>query len=1158
MKAIINFLDLQLGAREVDVKMKKLIFFLIAGIFLVSFASAQGCCVKLKLNGGWCQPASSAQECAINSFFDSVSPTCDAYPEYCGLITCYDSSRGECSPSTPKKLCEENGGEVVADGDQRCVLGCCESLGRNMRMMTQNQCLAASEGQSVNVLFNTEKDETTCKYASIEQGACVQSGLTFGSNCVRSTEAECVDGTFYKGDLCSKHESETGCRAQEKISCGNQEGGEYNVYWYDSCEQKENIYLGNTPQKKIESNNTGRIMTPEKESGSGCNQGGDCGKCNYPDSNICSPFSGSSNKVKAGDYYCKKVDCPDAQLNGGETGLKKNQEEWCLFDGFVGKAKDTVGSEHYLARCDKGEVVIDEHSTMRDYICHEVEYNNGRTQASMIDNTNSLLECQAINKLTTSEEKITACSQNPLCTMIQGLCTAAYPMGKSFWNEDLLTEQQSCGKKEGGPNEDGSLILGGDYVDRMGVGYSEPFVKWAVTRNNYCTSLGDCGDYINYLGDYGSQEEAMNNYERGTFNFFSEIDGRNYTNYIPLSEEKTNFVYDEIDYNSHTTKEAINFSDSVNGQKVPGDYKGYPIIVGYSVSGGFLGESCKSCEDCTSGFFASEVKCNNCNNCGGGIRGTKCEDCEDCGNEGNCESCKSCEIETGEKTNSFPSGMIFYSCNTWKAPLGGDKCELCNNDFLPCTEYKCKSLGSTCEIKTPDTDSFGETVFSDVQFCYDSAQCSKNEITNTEITSVELSEGFDSSENGRERNIWDKAIPNKINENQQIEIIFNTKEYAECWWSKTPIVGAEIPTDSIVIPRLDPTKFNLTLTMPDADDLDWLSDGETFTANIQCSDVCGNPSTEPYKFIFKVRKTPDTLSPRIYFETTETFIPFNSNEGKLKVFADEVLAECKYSFSQSTPYEQMINTFSTCIPYSPDTINYFCETTVGSLNMPEQKIVYVKCKDTSGNINVDSEEESHTFIKSKAKLKISSVTPTDGQTFKKSFGEGTNKISFSISTTGGLNDDGLSSCNWTFDNMENIAFLDNPLSTHNLDFDYSTLRSGSHVMRFNCKDDGGNSATNQIQFNIEVDRTAPLITRVSKEGSSLVLTTDEIAICYYDNSTLPSCSFIPEQVEKIDGTYVSSHPFSFNSDKTYYIKCEDPFRNANSGCAMIVKGTNFR
>ncbi|MDP6583801.1 MAG: hypothetical protein QF535_04030, partial [Anaerolineales bacterium] len=43
--------------------------------------------------------------------------------------------------------------------------------------------------------------------------------------------------------------------------------------------------------------------------------------------------------------------------------------------------------------------------------------------------------------------------------------------------------------------------------------------------------------------------------------------------------------------------------------------------------------------------------------------------------------------------------VVNFQCLPWEAPLGGEKCEECNADeFRPCSEYRCRSLGQACEI----------------------------------------------------------------------------------------------------------------------------------------------------------------------------------------------------------------------------------------------------------------------------------------------------------------------------------------------------------------------------------------------------------------------------------------------------------------------------
>ena len=48
---------------------------------------------------------------------------------------------------------------------------------------------------------------------------------------------------------------------------------------------------------------------------------------------------------------------------------------------------------------------------------------------------------------------------------------------------------------------------------------------------------------------------------------------------------------------------------------------------------------------------------------------------------------------------------VEYQCLPWEAPIGGERCEDCNQDpFRPCSEYRCKSLGQACEIVNSGTE----------------------------------------------------------------------------------------------------------------------------------------------------------------------------------------------------------------------------------------------------------------------------------------------------------------------------------------------------------------------------------------------------------------------------------------------------------------------
>ena len=51
---------------------------------------------------------------------------------------------------------------------------------------------------------------------------------------------------------------------------------------------------------------------------------------------------------------------------------------------------------------------------------------------------------------------------------------------------------------------------------------------------------------------------------------------------------------------------------------------------------------------------------------------------------------------------------VIYNCYNWDAEPKGLKCDLCNRQSFPCTEYQCQSLGQACElIKDTNDENYG-------------------------------------------------------------------------------------------------------------------------------------------------------------------------------------------------------------------------------------------------------------------------------------------------------------------------------------------------------------------------------------------------------------------------------------------------------------------
>lgn len=1085
----------------------KRFFILIIGIFLfMSFVSA-GFCERLKFSDAWCQPATSSDRCALGAQW---AETLEEIPA-CRLITCYNPASGFCSPSTPTKLCEESGGEAALEGDQRCQMGCCTSLGRNMDWMSNSQCIIESESIGATPTLDPTLGEDQCNFGSQEQGACVDMSGAFGSNCIRTTEESCA-GTFHVGDLCSKYESETGCKAQQRVNCAIEEKT-YHIYWYDSCNQRENVYLGDSPSAKRASNNSGRIMTSEELSEAECSSSSDCGKCDYSGGeSMCASTESSGGlapqgKIRAGNFYCKPIDCKNAQLNLG-TGDKTDGESWCLFDGFIGKGKDTVGSEHYLVQCNQGEVELVEQSLMRDNLCQESKPDlDGKTEATMI--LNDYKSCQLLNDLTiyTEEERIQKCSENPLCVRIENLCTPAYPPGSFFWDEafdqGIVPTDQVQSTQDSQPNPlslkqaYSDYICGGIYLYRWDENTGQKIYLgadkggdgtdlWLQAKRNFCMSLGDCAPtYINYLGKSGAEY-----YPGYTAEYWENF----YKNYVPIRGEEVLYSswgpYPENDEIGGFG--TVNFMRKVLGQRVlqQGETSpGYGVLV-------------------------------------------------------------------GSGTDNYN-----FRCDLWSAPEGGEDCSKCNGDLLkPCNEYRCRSLGKSCVLETFDTDLNGETVEPEIKICRDrSEECSLVELN---AESFNVPEGYSADRiTDKETRISEDALGNSyVMEGKPIEkISFETNEYARCYYSESPFNSApeeEFGEEVIQIYSTseNPKKFTIPIVnIPYVDDSDKIPEGDTYYLYLKCENVCGHSNVDPYKISFRVKETPDTLPPEITTETPETYLPYKTNQKDLKVLGNEFLEECKYSFSPNVPFDQMSETFSYCEPFDVDVLQYYCETTITGLGGLEDQNVYVKCKDHYNNKN--EIDLSHTFIKSPSKFEISSFAPADGTIIKNN---DHSPIELNVNTFGG-SETGISNCRYELlgtglgDN-----FPDNPGTSHSVSLT-ANLATRDYTIQFSCSDRAGNSAINKTKITIERDRTAPLVTRVSREGSTIEFTTNEESICYYDNSTLPSCRFFADEnyVTKIDSTNVVEHSLGAESAKTYYIKCKDPYGNVNPQCAVIVSSAEI-
>ena len=476
-------------------------------------------------NGGICQEY-PASECNSNCN-SSCIPSRRADTGQCVLGTCYDSVEGTCTTQSPKQSCESHNGQWFDDAYgniQECKKGCC-FIGDNALFVTQVQCNRSSSLLGIQKTFKAEiKDELSCIIQSKaqEEGACT---FVSGSEitCKFTTRANCLSlkGTFNSGYLCSNPELKTTCKAQATVGCVS---GKDEIYWFDSCGNKENIYNAN----KVASYNGGKVLAKVSSCSlsSGSNQfanQGTCGNCNYLQGSRCGLKTTTEKLDDSGkNVVCKSLTCIDKNGN-----TRQNGESWCNYNtafgtengrgGFL-RAVDPPGSRYIRDVCVDGEIKTEPCADYRNEICIQQnnKLSNGATFSTAACRLNRWQQCINYNMNMkskdnpngiTNDERNDECTKNPDCFVksvdIGGgfkfdVCAPKYPEGFDLnRNSDAAKSICSFGTQK--CTEVWVKDEGGSWNCEANCNcHTKAF---AEQMNDFCISLGDCGTKVNYNGD---------------------------------------------------------------------------------------------------------------------------------------------------------------------------------------------------------------------------------------------------------------------------------------------------------------------------------------------------------------------------------------------------------------------------------------------------------------------------------------------------------------------------------------------------------------------------------------------------------------------------------------------------------------------------------
>jgi len=458
-------------------------WFFVFGIFLMIFLAesvfvfaADSCCLNSKENS-YCQDFDS-DVCDKNCEGNCLPSSCSEVAE-CNTGCCFDYVEGLCTPNALKINCigNENGQWVddVLCQINECEKACC-IIGTEPQFTTRTRCEKLSEAEGFEFNFIEDiTDEFECTHLDsreLEEGACIlleNSGEKSSegdenrdsgedeeeSNCKLTTKAECSDENekFYSGYLCSHPDLKSGCEKQASTNCVE---GRDEIYWFDSCGNRENIYSSD----KDESWNKGKILEKKDSCNpDSINVKGNCGNCNYELGSKCGEYrSGIDEKPKEGDYVCQDLNCYDAPGHAGAVKDRVNGESWCVYDGNVGDGLDVVGSEHYMYSCIDGEVEVEQCGIYRNSLCVQKKREIKREDGSVIKKVD-----EAFCKVNTWESCL-GYNQKAGCGLeCQILCTLntdcmikdPVSLTKEDWEQNMIELPTSLkGLNLGGKNKD--------------------------------------------------------------------------------------------------------------------------------------------------------------------------------------------------------------------------------------------------------------------------------------------------------------------------------------------------------------------------------------------------------------------------------------------------------------------------------------------------------------------------------------------------------------------------------------------------------------------------------------------------------------------------------------------------------------------------------
>ncbi len=1110
-------------------------------------------CCEETIQGNSCQ---NTQSTNCNPDLKITPTTCET-TDFCEIGCCISPENGLCNKRTSKRDCEIEGGlfesEALCQVNQ-CELGCC-ILGSETKWTTEKNC--EFEGNSQNNDIPTEwlldaehNSEIKCKFSAEKQN---QGACTYDSNdekrCAYETLEECVSRTgsqsnFFQDTLCSNSELGTVCKAKDHQACLE---NEEDIYWFDSCNNKEDV----------------------------------AEDCNILQGTYC-------QEDDSGKPSCEDINCNNIG--------RKHGESWCEYDGRIGDGKDPVGSRHEKHICYMGSERIEPCADYRNEIC--VQDNSAIdsgtfSQASC--RANQWRNCLNINQESGKEKITSACEKNPDCRVKSinmggsfafTVCVPGYPPGFDLINNEANNVL----------NDDGTINEQAYNTISPGAGICSMATKRCTTTwmvglfcpgcidnckchtdyfteemNDFCTSLGDCGGSINYVGEYTDSGYSVKSSGGGspgkvagdTSNTFSGTPAKpgNFEFYETLNPELLRKAGGE---NSSSTLSA--FDQEL--MQVAGAY-GSPLLLKMlqegdeneskwvsGVSAGGMGEV--NYARYTGGFSSALSSAISAQ-----ITPYDAKEPQDFSMIAAMIAGMIAFIITASIMATMLASMlafllfmpciivtynIDFTCSSWEPPNHGGKCSECNKLDSTCSEYKCESLGELCQFINKGTDH---------ELCVDIPENKEYPIIQP-LESV-ITEGYEYKnidENGCE--VVDSLTNDCIDAYKTVRFGIKVAPFARCRLGTEPsqkydeMADLFGPKGNVLLPV---HRMDLFFPSPDAfknqynlteESIERLGKLEYF---VKCKTASGKINPETYKIKTCINPGPDLTAPVINPLTTPSNnapLKYNTTQQTIQIYTNEP-SECKWD-TREKEFTQMENQFNCQTDLTKYTLfGLPCNTTLTDLQNNTK--FYFKCKDqpwwkgteNESKRNIMQEGFEYNFLVSKDPLIIEEFLPREGQVITEGFEPVSTTMK--LTTSGGV-EKGQAICSYKLNQFSMVDLIETNDTVHTQEF--QSLMKGYYKIEFICEDIAGNKANQTTTFKIQIDNTGPKIVRVYYE-SGLKVITAESAECKYDFKR----NFIFDNATSMYTTNELEH-FGEWELKNYYIQCQDQYKN--KGPKLKVKG----